>query len=139
MDGNSSRDRYDDYGGSGYPGGPGYGYDVPGYTLHNWGAQGYGYGALAYGGAPGYGAPPTSVNATEEIERLRERLRMLEEAARQQQAAPVVAPAPNLVWRALQPSYSAPAGSHVGGLPVEMAGPGHRSSGSLPDGRANGV
>jgi hypothetical protein len=141
MGGNSNRDRYDDYGGYGYPGGPGYGYGGPGYAPYYGGAPGYGYGvpayggapgygyggapsygavpgetgAPAYGGAPGYGAPPANANATEEVERLRERVRMLEEAARQQPAVPV-APAANPAWgRNVQPNYSTPAGGQVGG------------------------
>jgi hypothetical protein len=142
MGGNTNRDRYnDDGGGYGYPGGPGYGYGGPGYAPYYGGAPGYGYGAPAYGGAPGYGyggapvygavpgetgvpayggapgygAPSANANATEEIERLQERIRMLEQAARQQQAAPA-APAPNPAWgRSVQPNFSTPAGSQAGG------------------------
>jgi hypothetical protein len=134
MGGNSNRDRYDDYG---YPGGPGYGYGGPGYAPYYGGAPGYGYGAPAYGGAPGYGyggapsygvapgetgvpaygaapgygAPAGNANATEEIERLQERIRVLEEATRRQQAAPAANPA----WRNAQPNYSTPADARVGG------------------------
>jgi hypothetical protein len=105
MGGNTNRDRYnDDGGGYGYPGGPGYGYGGPGYAPYYGGAPGY-----------GYGAPPANANATEEIERLQERIRMLEQAARQQQAAPA-APAPNPAWgRSVQPNFSTPAGSQAGG------------------------
>ena len=135
MGGNKGSDRYDDYGGGpggygggpggygggpeyGYGGGPGYGYGGgPGYGYG--GAPGYGAvsgetGVPAYGGAPGYGAPPANANATEEIERLQERVRMLEEAARQQQAAPA-APAANPAWgRNIHPNFSVPTGGQVG-------------------------
>jgi hypothetical protein len=115
------------YGAPAYGGAPGYGYGgAPGYGYG--GAPGYGYGGApgygavpggtgvpAYGGAPGYGAPAANANATEEIERLQERIRMLEKASRQQQAAPT-SPAANPAWgRSVQPNYSTPAGGQVGG------------------------
>ena len=112
MGGNKGSDRYDDYGGGpgGYGGGPGGYGGAPGY-----GAVSGETGVPAYGGAPGYGAPPANANATEEIERLQERVRMLEEAARQQQAAPA-APAANPAWgRNIHPNFSVPTGGQVGG------------------------
>jgi len=43
---------------------------------------------------------------------MKERIRMLEDAARQQQAAPAANPA----WgRSVQPNFSTPAGGQVGG------------------------
>lgn len=132
MGGNNNRDRYDDdrgYGGPGYGGpgygGPGYGYGGPGYggpgsyyggaPGYSYGAPGYG-GAPAYGGAPGYGyevapgyggapaygAAPAGADSAEQIERLQERIRVLEEAAKQ-------APATNPAWGNTQPGGPAPA------------------------------
>jgi hypothetical protein len=135
MGGNKDRDRYDDYydRGYGYPGGPGYGYGAPGYAPGGYGgAPGYGYGAPgygsapapgyggapgydvapgqpaapAYGAAPGYGAPAGGDNSAEQIEQLQDRVRVLEEALRQQQTQ---TPAANPAWGNVQPSYSAPA------------------------------
>ena len=85
MGGNKDNDRYDDY-----RGGPG-----------------------GYGGGPGYVAPASGTAAdAAEIERMKERIRMLEDAARQQQAAPAANPA----WgRSVQPNFSTPAGGQVGG------------------------
>lgn len=131
---NNNRDRYDDnydrgYGGPGY-GGPGYGYGGPGYGPDTYygGAPGYGYGAPAYGGAPGYGygvapggtgapayggapayaAPSANTEAAEQIERLQERVRMLEDAARRQQAP--ASTTPNPTWgTTVQPGYTSPA------------------------------
>ena len=90
--GNKDNDRYDDY-----RGGPG----------------GYGGGPAGYGGGPGYVAPASGTAAdAAEIERMKERIRMLEDAARQQQAAPAANPA----WgRSVQPNFSTPAGGQVGG------------------------
>ena len=99
MGGNKDNDRYDDYRGGpgGYGGGPG----------------GYGGGPGGYGGGPGYVAPASGTAAdAAEIERMKERIRMLEDAARQQQAAPAANPA----WgRSVQPNFSTPAGGQVGG------------------------
>ena len=99
MGGNKDNDRYDDYRGGpgGYGGGPG----------------GYGGGPAGYGGGPGYVAPASGTAAdAAEIERMKERIRMLEDAARQQQAAPAANPA----WgRSVQPNFSTPAGGQVGG------------------------
>jgi hypothetical protein len=91
MGGNRNSDRYDDYGGPG----------------------GYGGGPGGYGGGPGYVAPASGTAAdAAEIERMKERIRMLEDAARQQQAAPAANPA----WgRSVQPNFSTPAGGQVGG------------------------
>jgi hypothetical protein len=105
MGGNRNSDRYDDYGGpGGYGGGPG-GYGG--------GPGGYGGGPGGYGGGPGYVAPASGTAAdAAEIERMKERIRMLEDAARQQQAAPAANPA----WgRSVQPNFSTPAGGQVGG------------------------
>jgi len=98
MGGNKSKDRdyYDDgYGGPGYPppgygyGGPGYGgYGGPGYGGYGGPGYGGGYGAPGYapgyGGAPAYNAPQigTSPDAAE-ISRLKERIRVLEDANRE--------------------------------------------------------
>jgi len=141
MGGNSNRDRYDDYDrGYGGPGGPGYGYGGPGYGPGPYygGAPGYGYGAPgyggvpgygygvapgyggapgeagvpAYGGAPGYGAAPAAADTADQIERLQERIRVLEEAARQAPAAS------NPAWGNTQPTYpppAAPYGNQSGG------------------------
>ena len=91
MGGNDDDDDYyyDDYygGPGGYPPPPGYGYPGPGYGGYGapgYGAPGYG-GAPAYGGgAPGYSTPqgPSSAESAE-ITRLKERIRMLEEANRE--------------------------------------------------------
>jgi len=106
MGGNKDNDRYDDYRGGpgGYGGGPG-GYGG--------GPGGYGGGPAGYGGGPGYVAPASGTAAdAAEIERMKERIRMLEDAARQQQAAPAANPA----WgRSVQPNFSTPAGGQVGG------------------------
>lgn len=126
-----NKDRYDDdYYDRGY-GYPGYGYG-PGYAPGGYygGAPGYGYGVPAYGGAPayGYGVAPdyattpgatvapayggangspatSSSDANEQIERLQERIRALEEAARQQQQ-PAAATSP--AWGNYQPGYATP-------------------------------
>ena len=106
MGGNKDNDRYDDYRGGpgGYGGGPG-GYGG--------GPGGYGGSPGGYGGGPGYVAPASGTAAdAAEIERMKERIRMLEDAARQQQAAPAANPA----WgRSVQPNFSTPAGGQVGG------------------------
>ncbi|WP_455234640.1 hypothetical protein [Thiogranum longum] len=109
-----NRDYYDDdyYYGDGW--GPGYGYGAPGY---GYGAPGYGYGAPAYGapaygygapaygygvpgaGVPGYASPQYQTTAPEapaaeskadaqEIERLKERIRQLEQAEKQRSWTP---------------------------------------------------
>jgi hypothetical protein len=101
------------YGGGpgGYGGGPGgYGGGPGGY---GGGPGGYGGGPAGYGGGPGYVAPASGTAAdAAEIERMKERIRMLEDAARQQQAAPAANPA----WgRSVQPNFSTPAGGQVGG------------------------
>ena len=100
MGGNSNSDRYVDYygGPGGYGGGPGYYGGGPGY--YGGGPGGYG-GGPGYGGAPGYnggapnyGAPaaggtpaysaPASGSGSEaaEIERLKQRIKKLEEGNR---------------------------------------------------------
>lgn len=136
MGGGNDRDRYDDnyrypgpgygYGGPGYPppgyGAPGYGYGDPGYGAAPGYAPGYGVApgqgqAPAYGGAPGYPAGSSSQDTAEEVERLRERVRVLEEAARQQQQQQ---PAPNPAWGNYSTpgynsnSYAPPASSQTG-------------------------
>jgi hypothetical protein len=79
------------YGGGPYGAPPGYGYGAPGY------APGYGYGGVpAYGGAPAYQAAPSVPAAApdsgsdQEIERLKERIRVLENSTNQ--APPAQAP-----------------------------------------------
>jgi hypothetical protein len=120
MGGNKDNDRYDDYRGGpgGYGGGPGgYGGGPGGYGGgpggYGGGPGGYGGGPGGYGGGPGYVAPASGTAAdAAEIERMKERIRMLEDAARQQQAAPAANPA----WgRSVQPNFSTPAGGQVGG------------------------
>jgi hypothetical protein len=134
MGGNKDNDRYDDYRGGpggygggpggygggpgGYGGGPGgYGGGPGGYgggpSGYGGGPGGYGGGPGGYGGGPGYVAPASGTAAdAAEIERMKERIRMLEDAARQQQAAPAANPA----WgRSVQPNFSTPAGGQVGG------------------------
>jgi hypothetical protein len=113
------------YGAPGYGyGAPGYGYGAPGYGYG--GAPGYGYGApgvggvpgYGYGGAPGYGGVPGAAGApayggspdygaassgtADEIERLQERIRLLEEANRK-------APPASSAWGNSRPGYSEPA------------------------------
>ena len=90
MGNNNDNDRYDDdYGyrdGYGYGGAPGYGYGgMPGYGYG--GVPGYGgYGGVpgygGYGGAPAYNAPGANADA-EEIRRLKDRIKKLEESGRQ--------------------------------------------------------
>jgi hypothetical protein len=110
---NDRNDDYYDDRGYGYPGGgpgygyggpyggaPGYGYGAPGYGSPGYGSPGYGapgYGAPGYG-SPGYGAgaapaypaaPAAANDATaEEIERLKDRIRVLENTASQPAASP---------------------------------------------------
>jgi hypothetical protein len=77
---------YGGYGGPGYGGygGPGYGgYGGPGYG--GYGGPGYGgYGAPGYGGAPAYNAPQTGSSPDAgEVSRLKERIRVLEDANRE--------------------------------------------------------
>ncbi|HFD79278.1 MAG TPA: hypothetical protein ENK05_02640 [Gammaproteobacteria bacterium] len=93
-------DYYDDYRRGGYPppppppgyGGPGYG--TPGYGAPGYGAPGY--GRPGYGGAP-YGAPanqpkrPDGGGEEAEIQRLKERIRRLEQSQQQNRQPP---PAP---------------------------------------------
>ncbi|MEZ5542748.1 MAG: hypothetical protein R3F42_11980 [Pseudomonadota bacterium] len=100
------------YGGPGLEYGPGYGYGEPGYGPGyggpGYGAPGYGgpgYGAPAYGNDPGYGwsygpdysapaggapaysaPPPADTGNAEEIKRLKERIRKLEQSSQQQPA-----------------------------------------------------
>ena len=101
-------DYYDDrYGGPGYPPPPGYGYGGPGYGGYGgpgyggyggpgyggyggpgyggYGGPGYGgYGAPGYGGAPAYNAPQVGSSPDAgEISRLKERIRVLEDANRE--------------------------------------------------------
>jgi len=90
-------DYYDDrYGGPGYPPPPGYGYGGPGYGGYGgpgyggpgyggYGGPGYGgYGAPGYGGAPAYNAPQMGSSPDAgEISRLKERIRVLEDANRE--------------------------------------------------------
>jgi hypothetical protein len=107
--GGSNNDRYDDdygYRDNGYGGGPGYGYGgmpgygyggMPGYGGYGGyggmpgGVPGYGYGSVpgygyggtsGYGGAPAYNAPGSNSD-TEEIKRLKDRIKKLEESSRQ--------------------------------------------------------
>ena len=132
-----SRDRgYDDYydgpGGYGY-GGPPYGapgYGAPGYGVPGYGAPGYGgpgYGVPGYGapgyGAPGYGAPayqapaysaPSSSSESAEIEKLKQRIKELEEA--NVRSAPA---------RAEQPTY-APSSGYGQQLPQYQQAPVYR-------------
>jgi len=99
--GGGNYDRYDDdygYGDYGYGGMPGYGYGgMPGYDLGGMpgygygGMPGYGYGGMpgyGYGGMPGYGGAPAysapgSNSDAEEIKRLQDRIKKLEESSRQ--------------------------------------------------------
>ena len=91
MGGNKNDDDRYDYGG--YGGGPGYGGypggygGGPGYGGYG-GDPGFGYGMPGYGGTPGYGTAPAysapqpdSKNA-DEIKRLKERIRKLEETSK---------------------------------------------------------
>lgn len=117
-----SRDRgYDDY----YDGPGGYGYGGPPYGAPGYGAPGYGvpgYGAPGYG-APGYGAPayqapaysaPSSSSESAEIEKLKQRIKELEEA--NVRSAPA---------RAEQPTY-APSSGYGQQLPQYQQAPVYR-------------
>jgi len=119
------------YGPAPYYGGPpgaGYGYGAPGYGA----VPGYGYGAApaygvapgyggapgnsgapAYGGAPNYGGASSGADTAEQIERLQERIRVLEEEARRSQQTN------NPAWgnNDTQPNYSAPAAPYGGAQP----------------------
>jgi len=106
--GGSDRDRYNDdygYGDYGYGGAPGYGYGgMPGYGGYG-GVPGYGYGGMpgyggyggmpgygGYGGMPGYGSTPAynapgSNSDAEEIKRLKDRIKKLEESSRSEESS----------------------------------------------------
>ena len=115
--GGSDRDRYNDdygYGDYGYGGAPGYGYGgmpgygyggMPGYGGYGGmpgnggygGMPGYGgYGGMpgygGYGGMPGYGSTPAynapgSNSDAEEIKRLKDRIKKLEESSRSEESS----------------------------------------------------